>query len=236
MEFSIPPPANEIMERMAPVILQLCPGEKFVLGGGTALAARWQHRRSTDIDLFMEASDFQALYGQLETSLDKATDLLTWHDGPGWCRGSFAEGEFSMATTPPLLKRDRGEVRDVIGKWGITLEYPDEILAKKLRLRIYGNGEFVIRDCYDLVTAAEEYPDVFKQALDVLTERQRIEIANELRTRKTVDMLGGRTLDKPHNPEWITDLPLRTAVLVEFGPQARPEPVSGPQSPPTFGM
>lgn len=53
------------MERMGPVILQLCPGEQIVLGGGTALSARWQHRRGTDIGLFMEAADFQELYGRL---------------------------------------------------------------------------------------------------------------------------------------------------------------------------
>ncbi|MCY4185268.1 MAG: hypothetical protein OXC82_12345 [Rhodobacteraceae bacterium] len=61
----MPPPANGIMERMGPVILQLCPGEQIVLGGGTALSARWQHRRGTDIGLFMEAADFQELYGRL---------------------------------------------------------------------------------------------------------------------------------------------------------------------------
>lgn len=224
------------MERMAPVILELCPGEKIVLGGGTALAARWQHRRSTDIDLFMEAADFQELYGKLETSLNKATGLLTWHDGPGWCRGSFAEGEFSIATTPPLINRDQAEGRDVDGKWGITLEYPDEILAKKLRLRIYGNGEFVVRDCYDLVTAAEEYPDVLECALSILTERQRVEIAAEMRSRNMVGMLEGRTLDTPHHPEWIHDLSLRTAEIVEHGPPAITEPEAGPQSPPSLGM
>jgi len=199
LEFSIPTPANEIMERM-------------------------------------EQVDFQELYGQLEASVDKATDLLTWNDGSGWCRGSFAEGEFSISTTPPLINPDQVEVKDVVRNWGICLESPDAILAKKLRLRIYGNGEFVVRDCYDLVTAAEEYPDVFERALDILTERQRIEIVNELRSRKTVGMLGGRTLDTPCHPEWIRDLPLRAADLVEHGPRACPEPATGLQSPPSFGM
>jgi len=101
-----------------------------------------------------------------------------------------------------LINRGKDEGRDVVGKWGLRLEFPDEILAKKLRkivlLRIYGNGEFVVRDCYDIVTAAEEHPVVFERALDILAERQRIEIADELRSRKTVDMLGGRTLDTPH--------------------------------------
>lgn len=135
-----------------------------------------------------------------------------------------------------MINRGQEEGWDVVGKCGMRLEFPDEILAKKLRLRIYGNGEFVVRDCYDLVTAAEEYPDVFEQALAVLTARQRIEITHELRSRQTIDMLGGRTLDTPHNPEWIPDLPLRTADVVEHGPPARPEPVTRPQSPPSFGM
>lgn len=232
MEFLIPPPANGIMERMAPVILELCSSEKIVLGGGTALAARWQHRRSTDIDLFMDLPDFQELYLKLENSLNRATDLLTWYDGPGWCRGSFAEGEFSIATTPPLLKADQAETRNLVEPWGIHLEFPDEILAKKLRLRIYGNGEFVVRDCYDLVTAGEEYPDILQRALAILTERQRAEIGAELRSRKTAGLLGGRTLDSPHHPEWIHDLSSRTADLVEHGPPTRPKP----SNPPSFGM
>lgn len=236
MEFSIPPPANSILDRMAPLILQLCPGEKFVLGGGTALAARWQHRLSTDIDLFMDAGDFQELYGKLESLLNKTTDLLTWNDGNGWCSGSFAEGEFSIATTQPLINKNQCEIRDVVGKWGIRLEFPDEILAKKLRWRIYGNGEFVVRDCYDLVTAAEEYPDVLESALGILTERQRVEIAAELRSRKSVGMLGGRTLNSPHHPEWIKDLPLRTAEIVEHGPPSGPALENGSQSPPSFRM
>ncbi len=157
---------------------------------------------------------------------------MTWYDGSGWCRGSFAEGEFSISTTPPLINTNKVEGNDIVRNWGIRLESPDEILAKKLRLRIYGNGEFVVRDCYDLVTAAEEYPDFLECALGILTERQRVEIAAELRSRKT--MLGGRTLDTPHYQEWIPDLSLRTADFVEHGPPPDPESKTGPQSPPSF--
>lgn len=136
-----------------------------------------------------------------------------------------------MATTPNLINRGQDEGMDVVGEWGMRLESSDKTLTKKRRLRICGNGEFVIRDCYDLVTVAEDYPDVFERALDIMAKRQRIGIAAELRSRKTVDMLGGRTLDTPRHPEWIRDLPRRATDLVEQGPPACPEPAPNPYHP-----
>ena len=225
MEYSIPIPASKIMERVAPALLQLCPRENLTLGGGTALAARWNHRRSTDIDLFMAYEDFQKISDSLATALTGSSGILTWEDGQGWCRVSCAEGEFAIATSQSVLKpTSKARPTDVSAVWGVRLEAVDEILAKKLRLRIYGNGEFLSRDCYDLVTSAEIDPDSLTRALKVLTTRQRQEIAKELRSLRSLAKLGGRDLEAPHKPEWLPDLPLRTANLVENWPAVRPEP------------
>ena len=61
-------------------------GEALVLGGGTALAARWQHRVSTDVDFFLPPSALQTL-SQNETQ--KVTDTLLEIEGVRedrtWC-------------------------------------------------------------------------------------------------------------------------------------------------------
>ena len=53
----LPEPASTLWKRHREAVEQLAtgPGEKnrVLLGGGTILAARWQHRRSTDIDVLL---------------------------------------------------------------------------------------------------------------------------------------------------------------------------------------
>ena len=58
-EFEIPPPADAILVQVAPALLQVLNREDIAIGGGTALAARWQHRQSTDIDLTVPSSAFE---------------------------------------------------------------------------------------------------------------------------------------------------------------------------------
>lgn len=48
---SIPSPADVILERVGPALLGIWSNDDIRIGGGSALAARWHHRRSTDIDL-----------------------------------------------------------------------------------------------------------------------------------------------------------------------------------------
>lgn len=137
-------------------------------------------------------------------------------DGAG---GRLAEGKFAIATTLPVLKTAPDlNATEETADWGFTLEAVDEILAKKPRLRIYGNGEFLARYCYDLVTATEKDSDSLPRALGVLNTHQRGEIADELRSIRSIARLEGRALEAPHHPEWLTDLPIRAAEIVEKGP------------------
>ena len=57
---AVPPPADAILERLGPPLLKLFDRDDVRIGGGTALAARWQHRRSTDIDLCVAPELFAA--------------------------------------------------------------------------------------------------------------------------------------------------------------------------------
>ena len=99
-DFRIPPPADAILAQVAPALLQVLNREDIVVGGGTALAARWRHRRSTDIDLTIPASAFD---GKQERMAELLTDrsIANVRFGHGWLNGKCESGDFGIVTTAP---------------------------------------------------------------------------------------------------------------------------------------
>ncbi|MCY4198062.1 MAG: nucleotidyl transferase AbiEii/AbiGii toxin family protein [Rhodobacteraceae bacterium] len=243
-DYTIGPPASEILARAAPPVLALLDrtghGDALILGGGTALAARWgNHRRSTDIDLCLARNIFDKYFDQIAVQLAKnfvgavkVVDAIN----PGITARSM-EGEFSIATSPPLLPEivpaEMDADRDAV--WGIRLEPTAEILAKKLFHRMGEKEKFVSRDLYDIRTAAEEDPDALQRALATLVPAIRNGLV------KTVSGLGaqaaklGRPLTDVHRSDWLPDLgevagriiaegPTRTPVAPELQLRATPKP------------
>ena len=144
-------------------------------------------------------------------------------------KGVYPEGEFSISTTTPLLPV-RGSAEELEGAWSIPLERIEEILARKLLLRMYQNGDFVVRDIYDFFTAADMAPQALMTAISILKSHQRQEIANEIvHFRGRVATLGRPLLDV-HRPEWLPHLAERVALLISDGPKQvkRLEPDSNP--------
>ena len=104
------------------------------------------------------------------------------------------------------------------------MEDSAEVLAKKLRFRMYGHGEFVSRDFYDICTAAEKAPSQLRRALSALSPKQKDELAEEIK-RFGVRAHGlGRPLLKVHRPDWLSDLAVGCADLVLNGPKPEPAP------------
>lgn len=219
--YRIPEPARSILQRLAPAMVELWGPDGFAIGGGTALAARWSHRTSTDIDITLDAGAFSCTKDRLLAALKEA-EVRHLASGHGWLTGGFPEGEFSVATTPPLL------MPALVGSsetdWGILLESTAEILARKLRLRMYRNGDFVTRDFYDICTAAEQDPRALDRALETLTEKERKEIASEVAGMGSRANRLGRPLKDIHRPDWLPDLAWRTAQLIRSGPSQEPTP------------
>ena len=102
---------------------------------------------------------------------------------------------------------------------GLALEDSAEVLAGKLRLRMYGFGEFVSGDLYDIRTAAEKVPSQLRRALSALSQQQRDELAEEIKGFGVRAHSLGRPLLKVHRPEWLGDHAARCAVLVLNGPK-----------------
>lgn len=144
------------------------------LGGGTALALRWAHRRSTDLDFFFSYADQERVregrealedglcqrveVGQVEVRMGGGAECIV----AGVTPVSFFPAE---ALTPDPVSSD------TLAGTRVWLEASPEILAKKLVYRVGAGGEAVragriapARDVYDLAYASRHHPEVFERA------------------------------------------------------------------------
>lgn len=222
-ELEVPEPAAGILARVMPTMLNVFQPSEITLGGGAASAARWHHRVCTDIDILVPLEAFRRAAGKWEAPLTES-GAVKLAGGQGWLTGIFPEGDFNVVITDPFLANSGRSVVDRASGWGVALEEPAEVLAKKLRFRMYGHGEFVSRDFYDICTAAEEAPLQLQRALSALSSGQREELAKEIRGFGGRAHRLGRPLLKVHRPEWLNGLAVRTANLVLNGPTPEPAP------------
>ena len=102
--YSIRQPALDILDRVGPALLTLLGTEEIAVGGGSALAARWGHRKRTDINITISAPVFREAQDQLLTRLAAAPIGQIRHR-TGWLNGLCPEGEFSIAATEPFCPR-----------------------------------------------------------------------------------------------------------------------------------
>lgn len=211
-DFEILPPADAILRQIAPVLFQVLEPGDILIGGGTALIARWQHRQSTDIGLTVPPAAFDREGGRISVLLAEASVTNVRH-GRGWLNGMCAGGEFSMSSTSPLLPA-LPKPADRETRFGLALEPTAEILARKLKLRMYGNGEFVSRDFYDICTAGEQDHAGLELALSAVSVEMRAEIAREIANLGPQAARRGRPLTGVHRPLWLSDLGKRAAELI----------------------
>ena len=201
------------------------------LGGGTALAMRWRHRHSTDIDLWMDARDFERLtdgkrVAELTAALERAcpdADSLTV--GKGFVSVWLGNNELSVypseRATSDALSNDQ-----VTGTL-IRLESSAEILTRKLVYRIWLKGDIVPRDVYDLAWCERAEPQALQIAKNGLGHREQAGISDELRRiaeGKTVWTEGERPIIDPADPALVETMALRVADLLEPG-----RPIVNPQ-------
>lgn len=132
------------------------PEEQLVLGGGTVLQARWNHRVSTDIDLFIERKLFEEVIGSfsnvLEQSLYSIRDVdnsRSWVDlNTVYCE--VAGTEITVMPSSGYVNEPTGSV---VSNTRVKTETTATILHKKLAARMVSAGSCEIRDVFDLFTA-----------------------------------------------------------------------------------
>ncbi len=162
------------MEAVRAPLARAFGGENHLrLGGGTALAARWNHRRSIDVDIFVEPVPYRHFHwntgGRFNLDLTAAApvDRLVIDADGAYFSFQGLPGHVSVAPALHGLPRDPRSADTVAGT-DMPLETTAEILAKKLRFRMARRKELLPRDLYDIAFARRRDPAALQAALDAV--------------------------------------------------------------------
>ncbi len=149
--------------------------DQYEMGGGTVLAARWRHRLSTDIDLFVEAAKLggkeidQIIEGFRELEVRKEVSALETRPQQGFsCRRENTPVSF-FVTHAVMPARVSAEIIQGVG---IGTESSAEILLKKVRARMIRNPRYLPRDMYDLIVAHVEDRQAVEDVFGILTAEE----------------------------------------------------------------
>ena len=172
-ELALPEGSRRIFELVLPLVLEFIPPESVVLGGGSALAARWKHRESVDIDLFTSQTTFtEAIFrrsARFETRLEQLGFGRVATLGPEGCTIYLQDARVDLVAVSPVTHPSRST--DCTPSPRVALETNLEILAKKLHRRMILHGRIVPRDLYDFAYARRFEPAIMNATWS--TERIR---------------------------------------------------------------
>jgi len=220
---SIDPAPRIAIGRAAEVLRRLGLHECARLGEGTALAARWNHRRSTDLDFFSSGEAIDTLfYG----GFHKVSEVI------GDCRrdGIVSPGiaqlvrrtvlHFEIDGVPVSIGRVDSFHGDQSGEaealTGIELAASTDILHKKLLYRTLVNESPLDRDVYDYFVARRKDSASFLEAWGLLSVDQQREIVRKI-ARWAEQMPGesGRLVESPAYPHLAENLRREARMLFE---------------------
>lgn len=141
------------------------------LGGGTALAIYWNHRFSTDIDVFIFGEDSYVNKMQPKNWTKKTTKLFNdigfkddFKINPFYTEFAITKDEKVQLFDSKSFTRDNHFKQENI--WGIdfNIESIEEIIAKKI---FYRCEKFNARDIFDISIAVNKNPLILKTLLEV---------------------------------------------------------------------
>lgn len=165
-DLELPEVPGRILDEVLPFVLKSLPAERILLGGGTALAARWQHRESFDVDLFVDPVTYHRyIYRRSRECEDWLVELNLGRFaavGEEGCSICCEGGQVDIVASFPLTADCRSH--DCVAAGRIGLETNVEILAKKLHRRILGQGQIVPRYLYDMAYARRFEPEAMEAA------------------------------------------------------------------------
>ena len=145
------------------------------MGDGTALAARWHHRQSVDIDLFTSDANYRRIKPALDRRAEKWKADATFSEvriHPSVVHCHLSDGlEFSIAGSDDVTLRPLSNEREAVT--GVRLQSTAEIIARKIRARMINRESYVVRDAYDVVCCLEFDPQALNEALGALTRGER---------------------------------------------------------------
>ncbi len=125
----LPEGPNAVLALAAPILTRHLGEGAFALGGGTALACVWQHRHSTDVNLFMDAETYRQVSlvdekrQAFERDLDQILRPSNLEVSRGFLKLHTPQGELSLSTSPPPMSCPNPNPRRLAGP-GVPLEPP----------------------------------------------------------------------------------------------------------------
>jgi len=216
-ELDLPRGPRELLEAVRhPLGYHLGGEHHLVLGGGTALAARWAHRHSTDVDLAVDhdihhrlpASGFR---DDLARHIDGRA-YLTIHQG--LTRIDLPAGEVTIDSSYPATSHPHSA--DTVRGTRIGVHTSAEILARKLVYRVLGESVFLSRDLYDLAVARHQDPAALKTAFDTVHASNLLVIQRGLNELDQVSIVhDSRPLRHPAHSDEAADFLAIVQRLVE---------------------
>ena len=181
-ELGIPPTTVRAVQIFVTALAPHLAEGELRFGGGTALQARWQHRLSTDAELFCDPQTYATAVRVSGEAMERALrDVSATTAGEETFVDQIAtytriEGVEVTILPAATLAHPSGSGKFVPGTAVETLTSA-EILAGKLVHRLTGAGIAEPRDIYDLAMAREHDPVALRQAVAALTANQRKEVA-----------------------------------------------------------
>lgn len=156
---TLPEPARSLFRKTRPIldrhVTRITPGRTgFALGGGTLLAARWNHRRSTDLDIFIHPDTELAL-------LSKSRDPAFWK---AMYDAGATDIELHRDFATPTIRFPDGRIELILGRPTPRLgQYTTDVEASEttvlsaaqiLTAKLVGRGlRPPVRDLYDVAVA-----------------------------------------------------------------------------------
>ena len=139
----------------------------ITIGGGTVLAARWQHRKSNDIDLFIPNSR------DIHRLVAKKSDFI--HDLKSHNRDISALIDLDestikhpdYATTITWMHSNSRTIEPLSSQYEAITRFPletnVEILSKKLHYRLLQQQLILPKDLFDLAWSVRYEPETFHE-------------------------------------------------------------------------
>ena len=135
---------------------------EFRLGGGTALAARWRHRDSFDVDLVVDRDAQLSELANPSNPFDHTMRALGgtpeyWHRR---CTVTFASGQVDLLQVDPVPPGAE-HIAVVNGTPSLVLD-----TAQILHGKLERADKIAVRDVFDLIRAADLDPDALATAVN----------------------------------------------------------------------
>ena len=210
---------------LAQAVAHVFPEGVVAMGGGSILETRWQHRVSTDVDLFVATDNLAAaydaaggmFYARLRGALNRRglaidDDTRTLRRERMFLGGTHADGvPWSLAQAAYMDPRHPAV--PTIERTGIRAANLTETFMGKIAGRAHnadtspaapGKQPIPIRDCFDICVCATLEPGILQRIFDKLPERARRRIA--VNYRSAPDDLHKRDPKPLVEPAWAVQL------------------------------